>query len=258
MLSYFGFRVCRGDMQPTITWVSIDDPGVPNHEGFTGEMSKYETTNAQYCQFLNTALASGDITVDGSVVKGNSGPYSGQNYYRLDGSGFTYNGATDGGASRINWTGSTFTVDSGFENHPVTYVSWYGATAFASITAGGCRRNGSGRPWLTTTEVIPMVAGRRKTTALQTIIILSIHTAQRRSASMGYLATGWRIWRVMSGSGRVVVITQIATGIIAFSAAAAGTTSATTARSRSGRRLPGQPGSNGGFRVSLSVLFPDF
>jgi len=45
MLSYFGFRVCRGDMQPTITWVSIDDPGVPDHEGFTGEMSKYETTN---------------------------------------------------------------------------------------------------------------------------------------------------------------------------------------------------------------------
>jgi formylglycine-generating enzyme required for sulfatase activity len=23
-----------------------------------------------------------------------------------------------------------FTVDSGFKNHPVTYVSWYGATAF--------------------------------------------------------------------------------------------------------------------------------
>jgi formylglycine-generating enzyme required for sulfatase activity len=115
-----------------MTWVSISDPGIPEHEGFTGEMSKYEITNAQYCQYLNDAKASGAITVSGPNVVGTSGPYSGQNYYYLAGAGYTYNGATDGGAARINWTGSSFTVDSGFENHPVTYVSWYGSTAFAS------------------------------------------------------------------------------------------------------------------------------
>ena len=109
-----------------MVWVSISEAG------FNGQMSKYETTNAQYCQYLNAAKASGDIIVSGSYVVGASGAYSGQNYYRLDGSGFTYNGATSGGAARINWTGSSFTVDSGFENHPVTYVSWYGSTAFAS------------------------------------------------------------------------------------------------------------------------------
>ncbi|MCK4957792.1 MAG: SUMF1/EgtB/PvdO family nonheme iron enzyme [Planctomycetes bacterium] len=124
-------------------WIYIDDPGVddepegnpdgiPDHEPFNGYMSKYETTNGQYCQFLNAALASGDIVVDGNDVKGASGPYSGQNYYNLAGAGFTYDGATNGGAARINWTGSSFTVDSGFDNHPVTYVSWYGSTAFAS------------------------------------------------------------------------------------------------------------------------------
>jgi len=121
--------------------VSIDDSGAGmkdddgnliSHGGFTGEMSKYETTNAQYCQYLNAALASGDVVVFGSYVEGASGPYSGYCYYNLAGSGFTYNGATNGGASRINWTGSSFTVDSGFENHPVTYVTWYGATVFAS------------------------------------------------------------------------------------------------------------------------------
>ena len=111
---------------PDMTWVSIND------EGFNGEMSKYETTNAQYCQFLNDALTSEAVTVSGNYVVGASGPYSGQNYYDLSGSGFTDNGATNGGASRINWTGSSFTVDSGFENHPVTYVSWYGSTAFAN------------------------------------------------------------------------------------------------------------------------------
>jgi len=33
-----------------MTWVSINDPGVVGNEPFNGEMSKYETTNAQYCQ----------------------------------------------------------------------------------------------------------------------------------------------------------------------------------------------------------------
>ncbi len=130
---------CDGSDAIDLVWVSINDPGVddtgdsvPDHEPFNGQMSKYETTNAQYCQYLNAAKASNDITVSGNYVAGTSGPYSGENYYNLAGSGFTYNGATNGGAARINWTGSSFTVDSGFENHPVTYVSWYGSTAFAS------------------------------------------------------------------------------------------------------------------------------
>ena len=106
-------------------------------EGFTGEMSKYETTNAQYCEFLNAALASGDITVDSSsgYVKSASGSYSGYAYYNYRGVGNTTNGATDGGASRIDWYNKVkpigaFIVEKGFENHPVTYVTWYGATAF--------------------------------------------------------------------------------------------------------------------------------
>ncbi|KKM21947.1 hypothetical protein LCGC14_1630320 [marine sediment metagenome] len=140
-----GFRVCR-DSAPIIpmTWVSIDDPGVdddgdgtPDHEGFTGEMSKYETTNAQYCEFLNAALASGDAYVDGNYVKGSNGSNVGsdfvdETYCRLDGPGYTDNGATNGGAARINYSGGFFTVDNGFDNHPLTYVSWYGSTAFCN------------------------------------------------------------------------------------------------------------------------------
>jgi hypothetical protein len=120
-----------------MVWVSINDPEVSGHEGFTGYMSKYETTNAQYCQFLNAALASGDITVSGNNVLGASGSNSGadfvgQVYYDLAGPGYTNDGATNGGAARINYSGGVFSVDSGFENHPVTYVSWYGATAFCN------------------------------------------------------------------------------------------------------------------------------
>jgi hypothetical protein len=70
-----------------MAWVSINDPGVPGHEPFNGQMSKYETTNAQYCQFLNAAKASGDITVgaDNKVYGANGGnrgaDFVGQPYY---------------------------------------------------------------------------------------------------------------------------------------------------------------------------------
>jgi formylglycine-generating enzyme required for sulfatase activity len=117
--------------------ISTNDPGVSGREGFSGQMSKYETTNAQYCQFLNAALVSGDITVSGDSVNGAGGSNGGadfvdQIYYWLDGPGDNYNGAANGGAARINYIGGVFTVDNGFENHPVTYVSWYGATAFCN------------------------------------------------------------------------------------------------------------------------------
>ena len=125
---------CCGAVE--IEWVYIDDPGISGHEGFTGYVSKYETTNAQYCQFLNDALASGDITVGAdNIVYGAFGSNDGldfvnKTYYDLTGPGMTYDGATNGGAARINYNGSLFNVDAGFEDHPVTYVSWYGSRAF--------------------------------------------------------------------------------------------------------------------------------
>jgi len=109
--------------------VDINDPG------FYGKMSKYEVTNSQYCNFLNAALASGDITVNGTDVYGSSGGNSGadyveQRYYRCDGLGYTGYGAINGGASRIHYNAGAFTVNRDFNDHPVTYVSWYGAMAF--------------------------------------------------------------------------------------------------------------------------------
>jgi formylglycine-generating enzyme required for sulfatase activity len=106
---------------PDITWVSVAEAV------FTGQMSVYETTNAQYCQYLNVAKAAGLI-----VVHTNNKIYAASDtghsypYYDLAGPG------SSGGAARINYTGGSFTYDDGFENHPVTYVSWYGAMAFCS------------------------------------------------------------------------------------------------------------------------------
>jgi hypothetical protein len=122
-----------------IMWVYIDnDPGIGSgYEGFNGYMSKYETTNAQYCQFLNEAYASGDITVDANDIIGANGSNGGEDfvgelYYDAAGLGGTIAGAVNGGAARINYNGSSFAIDSGFDDHPVTYVSWYGATAFCN------------------------------------------------------------------------------------------------------------------------------
>ncbi len=118
-----------------MVWVYINDSGVGmkdvdgiliSHGGFTGEMSKYETTNAQYCEYLNAALVSGDIRVSGKRVYGNSGENNNQIFFDTS----TYYNSY----SQITYSGSAFIVNSrdghSMAHHPVVEVSWYGATAF--------------------------------------------------------------------------------------------------------------------------------
>ncbi len=130
-----------------MVWVYIDDSGAGmtddygnpiSHGGFTGEMSKYETTNAQYCHFLNAALASGDITVGAdNIVYGANGSNGGADFV---GEIYlhTYSAIS---TSQITYDGSTFSVrsrkdiydnDIDVSNHPVVQVSSYGATAFCN------------------------------------------------------------------------------------------------------------------------------
>jgi formylglycine-generating enzyme required for sulfatase activity len=88
------------------------------------EIMVYEVTNLQYLNYLEEALIAGEIEVSTTSV---TGFYAGdENYaagdyefYDLDGSGC------------INWTGNSYMVVSGYEQHPVMEVSWFGANAFA-------------------------------------------------------------------------------------------------------------------------------
>jgi hypothetical protein len=86
-------------------------------------LSKYEITVEQYCEFLNTALISGEVWRDGTTsVKAVANKFEG---IPVDGL-FLYIG--DG--YDIAWNVNNFEVVSGMENRPVS-VTWYGALAFA-------------------------------------------------------------------------------------------------------------------------------
>ncbi|KKL82901.1 hypothetical protein LCGC14_1980120, partial [marine sediment metagenome] len=113
--------------------VSINDPGVTGHEAFNGEMSRYETTNAQYCQFLNEALDSNDIMVGvDNIVYGADGSNGGADFVGeiyFD----TYAADSD---SQITYDGGVFSVRirdaNDMSDHPAVEVSWHGATAFCN------------------------------------------------------------------------------------------------------------------------------
>jgi formylglycine-generating enzyme required for sulfatase activity len=125
--------ISLGPMLEHMVWVYIDDPGVEGHEGFKGEMSKYETTNVQYCHFLNEALSSGDITIgSNNIVYGASGSNDGEDFV-----GKIYFETCEAEySSQITYSNGIFSVRSrdGYDmsDYPVTEVSWYGATAFCN------------------------------------------------------------------------------------------------------------------------------
>jgi len=89
-------------------------------------ISSTETTNGQYCGFLNQAEDNGWITVTGGVVyKAGSGP----NHPYC-------NTTASSSHSPISYTGGVFSVKAkggrDMSNDPVSQVSWYGAVAYCN------------------------------------------------------------------------------------------------------------------------------
>jgi formylglycine-generating enzyme required for sulfatase activity len=89
-------------------------------------MGKYEVTNRQYCDYLNSALSQGLITVTGGVVYKTA---SGSNYPYCDTS-------TSNSYSQISCSGGVFSVRTkngrDMSNDPMAMVSWYGAAAYCN------------------------------------------------------------------------------------------------------------------------------
>ena len=83
-------------------------------------MSKYEITNAQYAAFLNAKSI-------GSNGLYTSGAYPTQALI------YVSNVSYDWG---LHYTSGQWVPVSGYENHPLIYVTWYGATEFATYVGG--------------------------------------------------------------------------------------------------------------------------
>ena len=80
-------------------------------------MAATETTNRQYCAFLNSALGQGTIRVKDDIVYGENGE---EPYCDTD---------EADSASSIRFDGRQFIVDGNRDQHPVVCVRWFGAVA---------------------------------------------------------------------------------------------------------------------------------
>ena len=101
------------------------------------EIMTYLVTHQQYADYLNEALASGAVEIqDDSIV----GYYPGDEYraarheVRIDPGNYIHMPLEDP-ALRLVFDGSTFAVSPGWEAHPMTMVTWFGARAY-------CEQNG--------------------------------------------------------------------------------------------------------------------
>lgn len=83
-------------------------------------MAAMETTNREYCLYLNSSRLSGALRVEQGVVT--SG----------DGSTLYCDTAESDPASSILWDGHDFSVDTLRQDHPVVCVRWYGAVAYCN------------------------------------------------------------------------------------------------------------------------------
>src|SRR3990172_5904973 len=95
-------------------------------------------TAAQYAAFLNAALAEGVVQVDENQI---SGYYPGDEFHaykheeRIDPGNYIYT-PLDDPSQRIRFDGTDFSVQPGYENHPMTMVSWFGARGYCEFNGG--------------------------------------------------------------------------------------------------------------------------
>jgi len=97
-----------------------------------------DVTNAQYARYLNAALAGGAVKIDGDSVVGY---YPGDEFHghkhevEIKAGDRLHVPLTDP-SLRLTFDGTTFGVKPGYENHPMTVVTWFGAVAYCEFSGG--------------------------------------------------------------------------------------------------------------------------
>ena len=104
----------------------------PTSIDYDYEMMVTDVTNAQFATYLNEALAAGTIKLDGNRIVGfyPGDSYQGVKHELEIKAGDWLHLVVDDPGLRLNFDGSTFTPKTGYENHPVTNVTWFGAKAY--------------------------------------------------------------------------------------------------------------------------------
>ncbi len=106
-----------------------DDPASIDYDY---QMMVTDVTVAQYVDFLNIALADGTLKIDSEQIVGF---YPGDQFHavkheiEIAAAEYIFVPLNDP-ASRFTFDGSTFSVIPGYENHPMTNVSWFGAWGY--------------------------------------------------------------------------------------------------------------------------------
>jgi len=102
------------------------------------EMMVTDVTNAQYAKYLNAALAAGKVkVVDAQVI----GPYAGDKFTNrkhekeIKAGDYVHIPLQDP-SLRLTFDGKTWAVRAGYENHPMTVVTWFGAKAYCEFSGG--------------------------------------------------------------------------------------------------------------------------
>ena len=101
------------------------------------EIMVTDVTVAQYVGFLNAALANGTVKVDADKMVGF---YPGDEFHavkheiEISPGEYIYIPLNDP-ASRFSFDGTKFTAKPGYENHPMTNVSWFGAWGFCGYNS---------------------------------------------------------------------------------------------------------------------------
>lgn len=124
------------------TWVRIPAgpflKGQYNHPASIDhdyEIMVTPVTNAQYARYLSRALQKGIIRIAGGKIEGYypGDKFNGGKHEQRITAGYHLHMDLNDPATRIIYNGKSFGVKAGYENHPVTEVTWFGAKAYADF-----------------------------------------------------------------------------------------------------------------------------
>jgi len=96
------------------------------------EIMMTDVTTAQYAAFLNKALADGYVRVNGDQI---DGYYPGDEFHGVKHEEIIPEGdwlfiPLNDPSQRIKFDGGEFSSQAGYENHPMTMVTWFGAWGY--------------------------------------------------------------------------------------------------------------------------------